>query len=48
LRVIRDGLNPDDRVIINGIQRARAGQPVKPVQGSIEPVEPAQVAAGAP
>src|SRR5690606_20411235 len=41
LRVIRDGLNPDDRVIINGIQRARAGQPVKPVQGSIEPVEPA-------
>jgi RND family efflux transporter MFP subunit len=45
LRVIRDGLSPDDRIIINGIQRARAGQPVKPVEGSIEP---AQTAAGAP
>jgi multidrug efflux system membrane fusion protein len=36
LRVIRDGLNPDDQVIINGIQRARAGMQVTPETGTIE------------
>jgi RND family efflux transporter MFP subunit len=30
LRVIRDGLAPDDRVVVNGTMRARAGQKVTP------------------
>jgi membrane fusion protein, multidrug efflux system len=30
LRVIREGLKPDDRVIVNGIQRARVGAKVTP------------------
>ena len=30
LRVIREGLKPDDRVIVNGIQRARVGAKVAP------------------
>ncbi|WP_299805574.1 efflux RND transporter periplasmic adaptor subunit [Tardiphaga sp.] len=30
LRVIRDGLKPDDRVIIDGLQRARVGAKVTP------------------
>jgi multidrug efflux system membrane fusion protein len=37
LRVIREGLNPGDRVVINGIQRVRPGEPVTPVPGTIEP-----------
>ena len=38
LRVIREGLKPDDRVIVNGIQRARVGAKVAP--------SPAQAPAG--
>jgi len=34
LRVIKDGLAPDDRVIINGMVRARSGQKVTPEEGS--------------
>lgn len=30
MRIIREGLSPDDRVVINGIQRVRAGSPVTP------------------
>jgi RND family efflux transporter MFP subunit len=30
LRVIKDGLSPDDRVIVNGLMRVRAGQKVTP------------------
>lgn len=51
LRVVRSGLSPQDRVIINGIQRARPGQTVKPKAGSIQPsngVEPAAAAPAAP
>ena len=33
LRVVRSGLGPQDRVIINGIQRARPGQTVAPKLG---------------
>ena len=40
LRVIRKGLQPGDRVIINGLQLAQAGKPVTPKQGRIEPPEP--------
>jgi RND family efflux transporter MFP subunit len=35
LRVIRSGLGPQERVIINGIQRARPGQKVIPKPGRI-------------
>lgn len=37
LRVIREGIEPDDQVIINGIQRVRAGVQVTPETGTIEP-----------
>ena len=30
MRIIREGLSPDDRVVINGIQRVRAGSQVTP------------------
>jgi RND family efflux transporter MFP subunit len=36
LRVIRSGLSPQDRVIIDGLQRARPGQKVKPTPGRIQ------------
>ena len=36
LRVIRDGLKPDDRVIINGTQRVRAGMQVNPETDTIK------------
>ena len=35
LRVIRKGLKPEDRVIIDGIQRARIGAKVSPKPGKI-------------
>ncbi len=35
LRIIRDGLSEDDRIIINGLQRARPGSPVTPEPGEI-------------
>ncbi|HUI94972.1 MAG TPA: efflux RND transporter periplasmic adaptor subunit [Xanthobacteraceae bacterium] len=43
LRVIKDGLAPDDRVVVNGLMRARAGQKVKPQEQS-----PAPTAAASP
>ena len=36
LRIIRSGLEPTDRVIINGMVRARPGVAVTPEEGSIE------------
>jgi multidrug efflux system membrane fusion protein len=36
LRVIRSGLAPEDRVVIEGLARARPGQKVKPEDGKIE------------
>lgn len=39
LRVIRSGLRPDDRVIINGVQRIQQpGMKVQPKNGRIQPV----------
>lgn len=35
LRVIGDGLRPDDRVIVSGVQRARPGAPVTPIDTKI-------------
>ena len=37
LRVVRDGLKPEDRVVIDGLMRARAGAKVTPQPGKIEP-----------
>lgn len=37
LRIVRSGLEPDERIVINGLTRARPGVTVTPVQGTIEP-----------
>jgi multidrug efflux system membrane fusion protein len=37
LRVVRSGLAPTDRIVIDGIQRARPGQKVTAEDGKIEP-----------
>ncbi|MET0292300.1 MAG: efflux RND transporter periplasmic adaptor subunit [Steroidobacteraceae bacterium] len=49
LRVVRSGLKPGERVIVNGLQRVRPGMPVKPrmVPMEGEAPEPAPVAAPA-
>lgn len=45
LRIVRRGLGPDDRIIINGLVRARPGNKVAPKDGVIEP-EATEAAAG--
>ena len=37
LRIVRDGLDPSDRIIINGLMRARPGAKVTPTPGTIQP-----------
>jgi RND family efflux transporter MFP subunit len=37
LRIIRQGLEPGDRIVINGLLRARPGGKVTPMDGTIEP-----------
>ncbi len=37
MRVVRTGLSPDDRVIVNGLMRARAGQKVAPQEQGAPP-----------
>jgi membrane fusion protein, multidrug efflux system len=37
LRIVRNGLGPDDRIIINGLVRARPGSKVTPEPGTITP-----------
>jgi multidrug efflux system membrane fusion protein len=52
LRVVRTGLDANDRVVIEGLPRARPGQKVKPEEGKIEgavaqatsPIRPSQAA----
>lgn len=46
LRVIRDGLGADDRVVINGLARIRPGMPVAPVDGVIPEPPPEDFASG--
>jgi hypothetical protein len=43
LRIIRRGIDPQDRIVINGLVRARPGAKVTPKDGKIEPeqTEPA-------
>ncbi len=43
LRVIRSGIGAEERVIVNGLQRARAGAPVMP---NYKPLEPPNTTAG--
>ncbi len=38
LRVIRSGLSSSDRIVIDGLQRARPGQKVTPEDGTIQAV----------
>jgi RND family efflux transporter MFP subunit len=40
LRVIKDGLAADDRIIVNGLMRARAGQKVTPQEQGAPPASP--------
>jgi multidrug efflux system membrane fusion protein len=40
LRIVKDGLKADDRVIVNGLMRARPGQKVTPQEGSSGPAGP--------
>jgi multidrug efflux system membrane fusion protein len=40
LQVIKDGLGPDDRVIVNGLLRARPGQKVTPQEQGAAPAAP--------
>jgi multidrug efflux system membrane fusion protein len=40
LRAIKDGLGPDDRVIVNGLLRARPGQKVTPQEQGAAPAAP--------
>ena len=37
LRVVREGLKPEDRVIIDGLQRARVGAKVTPQMSEVKP-----------
>ena len=39
LRVIKEGLAGDDRVIINGLLQARPGSKVTPQEGQIQPAQ---------
>lgn len=45
LRVIRSGIKPSDRVIIQGTQSVQPGAPLKPVAGRIVPSKPPAAAA---
>jgi RND family efflux transporter MFP subunit len=47
LRVIKDGLQPDDRVIVSGLMRVRPGQKVTPQENDAAP-PPASASAGQP
>jgi RND family efflux transporter MFP subunit len=42
LRVVRGGLDPNDQVIISGVQRAHPGKPVRTKQGKITPPSPGE------
>src|SRR5262249_56208334 len=48
LRVVREGLTPEDRVIVKGIQRARPDAVVEAHQEELPPPSETDQAAGAP
>jgi RND family efflux transporter MFP subunit len=47
LRVIKDGIGPDDRVVVSGLMQARPGQKVRPEEQGAKPAGPAS-AGGSP
>lgn len=47
LRVVEEGIQPTDRVIVNGVQRARPGVTVNPQDADAPPESPADAAAPA-
>ena len=46
LRVIKDGIGPDDRIVVSGLMQARPGTKVRPEQEGAKPAGPAS--AGGP
>ncbi len=46
LRVIKEGIGPDDRVVVSGLMQARPGQKVRPEEQGTKPAGPAS--AGGP
>jgi RND family efflux transporter MFP subunit len=46
LRVIKEGIGPDDRVVVSGLMQARPGQKVRPEEQGAKPAGPAS--AGGP
>jgi RND family efflux transporter MFP subunit len=44
LRVVRSGIGPGDRVVIDGVQRARPGEKVSPKAGTVEMTPASDVA----
>lgn len=48
LRVIRSGIGPDDRIVIDGVQRAQPGQKVAIEEGKVEPKREAEQSAAMP
>src|SRR5581483_9773641 len=47
LQVIKDGLKPDDRVVVNGLLRVRPGVKVNPQEAGAAPPNPAAAAPAA-
>lgn len=47
LRIVREGLEPTDQIVINGLMRARPNAKVTPVPGKIEPM-PGKTAQSSP
>jgi RND family efflux transporter MFP subunit len=45
MRVVLEGLSPSDRVVVNGLQRARPGATVKPTLSEIPPGRPTATSA---
>jgi len=46
LRIVREGLKPDERIVVNGLLSVRHGAPVKPEEVPMKPAE--VVTAGTP
>lgn len=46
LRVVRTGLQPGERIVINGLQRVRPGSRVQPTVAPMEPTDSARMALG--
>jgi RND family efflux transporter MFP subunit len=46
LRIVKSGLKPDDRVVVNGLMRARAGQKVTPQEQAATAAPASAVGAG--